>query len=110
MFINLSTNEYPRYAGDVYLEYPEWDGSDDNLPDNWTRVVETVPPEPLENEVLELGEPAIIDGVWTQQWYVRPLAAEELERMNAPITVKEKLAALGLTDFEIQALANGLVR
>lgn len=109
MFIT-DKNEYPRYVGDLLLEYPDWKEGD-ALPTGWRKVeVLTNPEYDPANEVAETALPVEIDGVLTQQWKVRPMNAEEIERRDAPKTAKAKLAALGLTDFEIQALANGFVR
>lgn len=53
--------------------------------------------------------PVEVDGVWTQQWEVRALTAEELAVRQAPITAREKLKTIvGLTDAEIQSLVKGL--
>jgi hypothetical protein len=46
----------------------------------------------------------------TQQWLVRDMTAEEIERRDAPLTAKAKLLALGLTEAEVEALVRGLVR
>jgi hypothetical protein len=108
-FINPQ-GEYPTFYGEIQQAFPEWQPGD-TVPEGWTEVFSTTPPEHdyLNETIIEL-EPAEIDGVMKQQWGTRPLTAEEIERREAPASAKAKLAALGLTDLEIQALANGLVR
>ena len=100
--------EYPRYTGDIQIEHPEWQIGE-TLPEGWTMVVESdMPAYDYTTEIVESAEPALVDGVMTQQWAIRPLTAEELERINAPATAKAKLLALGLTEIEIQTLLRGL--
>jgi hypothetical protein len=101
--------EYPRFVGDVQLDDPSFELGG-VLPEGWKEVQETEIPVAGDGEVVIPADPIEIDGVWTQQWDVRPLTTDEIKRRDAPITAKEKLAALGLTDFEIQALASGLIR
>lgn len=108
LFINPQ-GEYPRFYGDVQLDDPTFELGG-TLPAGWIEVQEIEPPVAGIDETVEPADPIEIDGVWTQQWNVRPLTAEEIERRDAPRTAKEKLVALGLTDLEIQALINGFVR
>lgn len=108
LFIN-SQNEYPRHIGDLLLEHPDWKEGEE-LPEGWKAVVEVEYPEVGENETVDEKAPKLIDGVMTQVFEVRPFTAEELERIEAPKRAREKLLALGLTEFEIQALSQGLVR
>ena len=100
--------EYPRHYGDIMLDVPGWQLGDD-LPEGWVEVAFAAAPE-VDNavEVAEEATPALVDGVMTQQWAIRALTAEELERNNAPATAKAKLLALGLTEIEIQTLLRGL--
>ena len=100
--------EYPRYYGDIMLDVPGWQLGDD-LPEGWVAVANAFAPTFEEGvEVVEEIAPALVDGVMTQQWAIRALTAEELERINAPATAKAKLLALGLTEIEIQTLLRGL--
>lgn len=109
MLLITDKDEYPRFQGDLELAFPNWHEGDD-LPAGW-RVVNTseVPELDYETEIAEEGMPVEIDGAWHQNWQVRKLTEEELARKNAPKTAKAKLAALGLTDFEIEALARGVI-
>lgn len=105
-FIN-SKGEYPRYLGDLLIENPSFKIGDD-LPTGWIEVKETNPPKITDSQVLEIVAPVEKDGVMTQNWQVRDMTAEEIERRDAPKRAKEKLIALGLTEVEIDALLRGL--
>jgi hypothetical protein len=109
LFINAD-GEYPRHPGDVQLVSPGWEEGD-ALPEGWVAVEEsTYPTEiPADHKVVE-EPPVEVDGVWRQQWAVVPLTEEEIAWRDAPITAKQKLSALGLSEAEISALARGLVR
>ena len=108
LYIN-SDNEYPRHIGDVQLAKPGFkDG--DALPTGWTKVEESERPTAGTDKVTVEGAPAEVDGVMTQSWTVRDLTQEELDRRNAPANAKAKLIALGLTEAEVSALVQGLVR
>ena len=68
-FIDNQGN-YPRHAGDVQLEHPDWVEGVDALPDGWTDVAEGIVPEiPEGYELIELA-PAEVDGVLTRQFDV----------------------------------------
>lgn len=108
MFFISPENEWPRYIGDIQLEHPDFtEGAD--LPDGWIAVEETEPPTVSEGQIFEQAQPTEVDGVMTQQWLVRDLTPEEIARRNAPETARAKLIELGLTEYEIQALSNGLI-
>lgn len=110
MLLITANDEYPRFQGDLELAHPDWKEGD-ALPDGWRIVVQSEVPEmDYATEIAEEGFPVEVNGVWQQNWVVRKLTAEELERMNAPKTAKEKLVALGLSDLEVEALVRGLVR
>lgn len=101
--------EYPRHYGDIMLDAPGWKLGDE-LPEGWHKVEETEPPTPGTDQLVIEDAPKEIKGVWTQQWLVRDMTAEEIERRDAPQTAKAKLLELGLTEVEIEALIRGLVR
>ena len=102
-------NEYPRHIGDVQLAKPGFkDG--DALPTGWVKVEESERPTAGTDQVTVEGTPAEVDGVMTQSWIVRNLTEEELGRRDAPANAKAKLIALGLTEAEVSALVQGLVR
>ena len=108
IYINAE-GEYPRHIGDVQLAKKGWQEGD-ALPTGWEAVVETERPVAGKDQVAYDSGPVEVDGVLTQGWTVRDLTNEEIARRDAPKTAKAKLAALGLTDVEISALVNGLVR
>jgi hypothetical protein len=91
------------------LDAPGWRLGDD-LPEGWVLVAETERPEPGANQVTVEAAPKEIKGVWTQQWLVRDMTTEELERRDAPANAKARLVELGFTEAEIEALVRGLVR
>ena len=108
LYINPE-NEYPRHIGDIQLEFPSFkDG--DALPTGWVKVEESQRPTAGSDKVTAEGTPEEINGVMTQSWIVRDLTQEELNRRDAPANAKAKLMALGLTEAEVSALVQGLVR
>jgi len=107
IYINPA-GEYPRHIGDIQLEYPDFKVGD-KLPDGWIEVIETGRPTPVENKIIYEGYPEEINGVMTQNWVIRDMTPEEIEKKEAPKTAKEKLIALGLTEVEVEALVSGLI-
>ena len=101
-------NEYPRFVGDIAIATPNWKKGDP-IPEGWTKVEQVDMPPYREGYLAYEVEPILVNGVMTQNWAERKLTAEELARKNAPKTAKAKLAELGFTEDEIQALALGLV-
>lgn len=99
---------YPRFIGDIRLDNPNWQVGD-TLPTGWKEVVETEPPAFDIDLVTEELAPELRDGIYYQKWNQRPMTADEKAYRDAPLTLKAKLTELGLTDWEIQALRNGLV-
>lgn len=108
LFIDPNGN-FPRYLGDLLIENPSYKEGD-SLPAGWIPVIEVEPPAFGKYEILELGQPIESNGVYTQTWQVRAMTTAEKELVDAPENAKAKLLALGLTEIEIQALAQGLVR
>ena len=108
LYINPK-NEYPRHIGDVQLDKKTYKEGDE-LPTGWVSVIETGRPDNQADKIIAEGFPEEVDGVMTQQWIVRDLTQEELDRKNAPANAKAKLIALGLTEAEVSALVQGLVR
>lgn len=102
LLINPS-NEYPRFIGDLQIEYPDYNWGDP-LPEGWIMVEETLPPTVGEDEVWEETFPVKTKDSYKQAFRVRAMTSEEIERRDAPKTAKAKLAALGLTQIEIEAL------
>ena len=110
MFLyNTQTKEFPIFLGDAQVANPGWDGDINNPPAPLVWVADAAP-EQRENKVVVDAEPKLVDGVWTRQYTYRDYTAEELEQINAPITARAKLAALGFSEAEIKALVFGLLR
>jgi len=87
-YIKLSTLEYPRHEGDIRIEHPDIreDQTYPNFPCPDTYALVTPIQIPSYNEETQCAEeiaPVQIDGVWTQQFLVRDLTAEELEARAA---------------------------
>lgn len=108
MYIDTNTDRYPLYPGDIIREVEGW-SMGDALPSGWYAVTPSELPEISANETYTELAPIQVDGIYTQQWGTRDLTAEELERVMAPMTARQKLKdAAGLTDIEIDALIRGL--
>lgn len=102
--------EYPRHIGDLQLEYPDWNLGD-SLPDGWVEVAYSEFPTEIPTDfIVEELAPTKTDNGWVQTWNVRPMTTDEIAVRDAPITARQKLEALGLTEVEIRALQLGLVR
>jgi hypothetical protein len=87
-YIKLSTLEYPRHEGDIRIEHPDIreDQTYPNFPCPDTYALVTPIQIPSYNEETQCAEeiaPIQIEGVWTQQFLVRDLTAEELEAKAA---------------------------
>ena len=108
IYINAE-GEYPRHIGDVQLAKSGW-SEGDVLPDGWQAVVETERPAVGTDQLTYDSGPVDIGGVLSQGWTIRDLTAEEIERKYAPASARTKLLDLGLTEAEVLALAEGLVR
>jgi hypothetical protein len=108
-FYNTQTKEFPIFLGDVQITHPDWDGNVENPPTHLVWV-EDAAIEWQEDKIIEDAEPKQINGVWIRQYTVRDLNAAEKARKDAPKTAKAKLKALGLSDVEIEALSQGLIR
>jgi hypothetical protein len=107
IFIDGSGN-YPRFIGDILIDHPEWKIGDP-IPEGWTRVISTVPPQiDSPHQILEEATPAEIDGEMTQQWRIREMTEEEVFRLSPSNSAREKLLRLGFTPEEINAIAEGL--
>lgn len=98
--------EYPKFLGDVQLVNPDYQIGDD-LPNGWNEVIEVDPPALNKDEVYFELAPELIDGVYTQKFATRPMTDDEIAKRDAPKTAKQKLIALGFSDYEIQSLVTG---
>jgi hypothetical protein len=84
-YLKLATMEYPRYEGDIRLEYPEitedQTGDTFPVPDTYIKVQDTTPPQFDKNtQFLAVTTPVQVDGVWQQVWVVNELPPEEIAR------------------------------
>lgn len=94
MFVKINNNQvikYPYSANDLYAEYPNTsfplsldtaDLSDFGV----YKVTPTQKPNVDYTQVVEEQSPELIDGVWTQVWFVRSATAEEQTAAMAVIT------------------------
>lgn len=86
-YIKLSTLEYPRYEGDIRLEYPEitedQTGPTFPCPPTYALVQDVPWPENTDpNKTIEELSPIQIDGVWTKQIIVRDMTEEEIKNRD----------------------------
>lgn len=93
-YIRLSTLEYPRHEGDIRLENPEiletQTGATFPCPDTYVLVTPIDTPEyNRETQTFEELSPTQIDGVWTQQFLVRDMTAEELDTRARRLTEQQ---------------------
>lgn len=101
---------YPRHSGDIKLSNPNWSDGDP-LPSGWILVNHVDAPSfAYGTEKLVENFPTLNneDGQYYRSWSVVPLTPEELEVINAPISARQKLIDLGLTEAEVDALSRGL--
>ena len=95
-YIKLATLEYPRYEGDIRLEYPEitedQTGETFPCPPTYAKVAWVEMPTFNANSQRPYEEPPTqIDGVWTVVWGVRELTEEEkdtIQRLASNIPVE----------------------
>lgn len=81
-YLKLSTMEYPRYVGDIALEYSDFDGI--NIPSDYVAVEQTTPPTyDLKTQYLDQTAPIQVDGVWQSVWVVQDYTAEQLAEIKA---------------------------
>jgi len=109
MYIRLP-NSYPFLPTQLRQEYPNTsfprEMRDETLAEYGVFPVTPVPEPSYDSdaESLEEAPPALVEGVWTQQWTVRTLTAEELQaRIPQAVTALQGMLAIqaaGLTtDF-----------
>lgn len=94
MYIKIATLEFPRYEGDIRLEYPEipieLTGDAFPYPETYAPVSFTNPPTVTANQRVSMGVPVLSDqGQWLLTWVVTDLTEEEIKK-NAE---QEKLMA-----------------
>jgi hypothetical protein len=108
IYIN-SENEYPRFPGDIQVNFPEWEIGD-ALPEGWIEVEDALSPQASATEKAIEVFPKEVDGKYIRSFEVVPLTEEEIAEREAPATAKARLESLGFTEAEITAIAAGLVR
>jgi len=67
IYINVDSNEYPRYEADILLDPTA----------NWVEVSETQTPLTAADEMPYQITPILIDGKYVQQWQIRKLSEDE---------------------------------
>ncbi len=82
-YIKLSTLEYPRYEGDIRLEYEEipenLTGDNFPCPDTYARVYGEIPVFNNDLFKLTVGAPERVNGVWNLMYTIVPLTQKELD-------------------------------
>jgi hypothetical protein len=82
-YIKLSTLEYPRYEGDIRLEYegiPEHlTGDDFPCPDTYARVYGEIPEVDTDVLKVTVQAPKCVNGVWKLMYTIVPLTQDELD-------------------------------
>lgn len=85
-YIKISTLEYPRYEGDIRLEYPNLpfgSGDDFQLPDNYARIDQSNKPQyDHKTQYLVFSTPTQVDGQWFATYEVRDYTQQELDMMK----------------------------
>jgi hypothetical protein len=102
MYLNIETNEYPRFPGD--LELLGWEQGTP-LPENWVEVERVDFPEHLETETFYENAPIKVGDTWKQSWSVRTLSDEELLQIAKNLVLFKSEAHLPLTEEEALLLA-----
>jgi hypothetical protein len=70
---------YPRYVGDLLLEFPDWT-TRKKVPAGWERVFETSPPALSNGTALkELFPARLEDGKLYQQWSLVPVEEDQFD-------------------------------
>ena len=75
-YLNLLTNEYPLYPGDMQLRFSDFDEL--NPPENYVVVPDKDPPAADDNFKIQEVFPVLVDGVWVKQFVSIPLTPEEI--------------------------------
>lgn len=75
-YIKLSTNEYPRHAGDIAID-----------PTGEYAIVHWVDQPAFDSATQRCNEgaPELIDGQWRMTWTVRDATQSEIARASTPI-------------------------
>ena len=86
-YLKLSTMEYPRFEGDIRLDYPEitedQTGETFPCPPDYVVVKEVPPPTFDANTQCAIQSmPIIIGGAWTMVWNVIDWSQEDINNIN----------------------------
>ena len=81
IYIKISTNEYPRHAGDIAL-----DPTGDYAAVQWVDK----PDYDFVNSRCDEGAPKLIDGQWCMTWVVRDATQSEIAMANTPMPTDNK--------------------
>ena len=76
-YIKLSTQDYPRHAGDIAIDSA---GMADYAHVEWVDQ----PEYDRETQRCYEGTPVEVDGVWHMTWVVRDATPEEIEQAKKP--------------------------
>ena len=87
-YIKLETLEYPRFEGDIRLEYPDIaeDQTGDSFPCPDTYAKVNCPDAPAYDDATQTFDtqpPTLVDGIWTVQYVIRDLTQQELADIQA---------------------------
>lgn len=82
-YIKLTTLEYPRYEGDIRLDYPDM-GEGFVCPDTYAVVNWVDRPSIESNQISYELAPEFTDGNWNIVWGIRDLTQEEIDRYKNP--------------------------
>jgi hypothetical protein len=81
-YIKLSTQEYPRYIGDIEIDPA---GMEDYALVEWQDR-----PSCAETQRLQEGAPQFVDGKWVMTWQTREATQSEILRASTPRPNDEK--------------------
>jgi hypothetical protein len=80
-YIKLSTKEFPRHIGDIWIDHPELEGQF-VCPETYAEVEQTPMPEyDSATQIVELDVPIQENDVWKMTWKIRNLTQTELDAM-----------------------------
>lgn len=99
-YLNLNTNEYPRYEGDIKLLNLNWT-NDLPLPEGWVVVHSSISPEHNSNQYAIEVFPKLIDGEYYQEWQVIDFTEDEMLQINTPKPEKNSInRGIFIWDFD----------
>tara|TARA_R110000868_G_scaffold79966_2_gene227249 strand:+ start:261 stop:572 length:312 start_codon:yes stop_codon:yes gene_type:complete len=75
-YINIITNEYPFYPGDMELLFPNFD--ENNVHEDYAVVLQPDFPEHTNIQEVREVAPKLVNGVWTKQYIVVDYTQEQI--------------------------------